>query len=336
MNLQQLRYVAAAARHDLNLTEVANQLFMSQSGISRQIRELEAELGVDIFVRRGRRLVGLTEAGAHAAAVIENILQGTDNLKRLSAQFVAEDKGRLTIAATHNQASYVLPRVLIRFAQEFPHVTVELRQGTPQFVSDMLLRREADIGIATEVLDDAPDLLVFSCFDWNHVVTVPDGHELARLPAPTLADIAAYPVITYNREISGGSVVADAFERAGLDPDVRLTAMDADVIKTYVRFGMGIGVVAEMAMVNGDRDGLVSLSGSHRLFPNLTAKVAVLKGSLQRNFAYSLVQMLVPNVPRAALTGAKPVARPQDTLSFAERTDLHLARQRLVPAAAGD
>jgi len=324
MNFQQLRYVRSAVHNDLNLTEVANQLFTSQSGVSKQIRDLEAELGIDIFVRRGKRLVGLTKAGSHASDVIERILTETENLKRLSAQFVAEDKGRLTIAATHNQASYVLPPVLVRFSQAFPDVEVEIRQGTPRYVSDMLLRGEADLGIATEALDDVPDLLTLTCFEWDHVVVVPEGHELAALAEPTLADIAAFPLITYSRDFSGGSVVLDAFEQAGLCPDIRLTAMDADVIKTYVRLGMGVGVVAQMAMVNGKGGGLTVLPQSHRLFPHSSTKVALLKGSLLRNFAYSLIDMLAPHVPRNVLTGAKPMpALPEGLASFDKREDLH-------------
>jgi len=326
MNFQQLRYVRTAIHNDLNLTEVANQLCTSQSGVSKQIRDLEAELRIDIFVRRGKRLVGLTKAGVHAADVIERILHETDNLKRLSAQFVAEDKGRLTIAATHNQASYVLPPVLVHFTQRFPEVEVEIRQGTPRFVTDMLLRGEADLGVATEALDDVGDLLTIPCFDWDHVVIVPEGHDLARHPNPTLADLAAFPLITYSRDFSGGSLVIDAFTDAGLSPDIRLSAMDADVIKTYVRLGMGIGIVSQMAIVNGKSDGLEVLPHSSALFPHSSTKLAMLKGSLLRNYAYSLAEMLAPHVDHAVLTGAKPY-RPAKgeapPVHFVDRIDLH-------------
>jgi DNA-binding transcriptional LysR family regulator len=324
MNLQQLRFVAAAAHHDLNLTEVANRLFVSQSGVSKQIRDLEAELGIDIFVRSGRRLTGLTEAGAQATGVIEQILKEADNLKRLSSQFVMNDRGWLTIAATHNQATYVLPSVLLRFAHDFPHVAVELRQGTPQQVSDMLLRREADFGIATEAVGEAPDLLAVPCFDWRHVAIVPEGHPLALLPSVSLADVADFPIVTYNSDFSGGRAVVRTFESARLDCDLRLTAMDAEVIKTYVRLGMGVGIVAEMAMINGDQTGLVTLAGSHRLFPPSGSKVALLKGSLLHNYAYDLIGMLAPRVPRAVLTGARSFRQLDDAFAFTERTDLHI------------
>jgi LysR family cys regulon transcriptional activator len=324
MKLQQLRYVAAAAHHDLNLTAVANQLFISQSGISKQIRDLEAELGIDIFVRHGRRLVGLTEAGVQATEVIEEILKEADNLKRISSQFAANDQGSLTIATTHNQANYVLPSVLLRFARDFPHVTVELRQGTPQQVSDMLLRGEADFGIATEAIGDVADLLTVPCFDWRHVVIVPEGHALAGLPSLSLADVGDFPIVTYNSDFSGGRAVVQTFENACIDFDLRLTAMDAEVIKTYVRLGMGVGVVAEMAMINGDRTGLVTLAGSHRLFPPSSSKVALLKGSLLHDYAYDLIGMLAPRIPRAVLTGARSFRQLEDAFGFSERTDLHI------------
>jgi DNA-binding transcriptional LysR family regulator len=324
MNLQQLRYVSAAVLHDLNLTEVANRLFISQSGVSKQISDLEAELGIDIFVRRGRRLVGLTEAGVQATGVIEQILKEADNLKGLSSQFVMNDRGWLTIATTHNQATYVLPSVLLRFARDFPHVAVDLRQGTPHQVSDLLLRCEADFGIATEAVSDVPDLLAVPCFDWRHVAIVPEGHPLARLPSVSLADVADFPIVTYNGDFSGGRAVIRTFEDARLDFDLRLTAMDAEVIKTYVRLGMGVGIVAEMAMINGDQAGLVTLAGSHRLFPPSSSKVALLKGSLLHNYAYDLIGMLAPGVPRAVLTGARSFRQLDDAFSFSERTDLHI------------
>ncbi|MBO9582375.1 MAG: LysR family transcriptional regulator [Sphingobium sp.] len=334
MKLQQLRYVAAAAHHDLNLTAVANQLFISQSGISRQIRELEAELGIDIFVRRGRRLVGLTEAGAQATEVIAAILREADNLKRLSSQFFATDRGYLTIAATHNQASYVLPSVLLRFAREFPHVAVELRQGTPRQVADMLLKREADFGLATEAVSDTTGLLAVPCFDWHHVAIVPEAHALTRLASPSLADIADFPIVTYNSDFSGGRAVAQTFTDRGFDFDLRLTAMDAEFIKTYVRLGMGVGIVAEMAMINGDQTGLVTLPGSHRLFPRMRSKVALLKGSLLHNYAYDLIAMLAPRVPRAVLTATRSFRQLEDPSSFSERTDLHIGGPDFTIAAS--
>ncbi len=331
MNFQQLRYVRAAIQNNLNLTEAANRLFTSQSGVSKQIKELEAELKIEIFVRRGKRLVGLTKAGEHAARVIEKLLHEADNLKRLSQQFAHENKGRLIVAATHNQASYVLPGVLVRFSEQFPDVEVELRQGTPRYVADMLLRGEADVGIATEAVDVVPELQTYTCFTWEHVAIVPPGHPLTALAAPTLADIARYPIITYNPEFSGRSQINSAFEEAGLEPDIRLTAMDADVIKTYVRLGMGVGIVAQMAVDNATSDALVPLPGSNRFFRSSTTKIATLKGSLLRNYAYQLIAMCAPHLDPAVLAGEKraaataaPTATP---LSFDQRPDLLFGAQ---------
>lgn len=326
MNFQQLKYVRAAIQNNLNLTEVANQLFTSQSGVSKQIKELEAELRIEIFVRRGKRLVGLTKAGESAAQVIARLLNEADNLRRLSQQFAAENEGRLIVAATHNQATYVLPPILVRFREQFPDVEVELRQGTPRYVVDMLLRGEADLGVATEAIGEYPDLVTYPCFTWEHVAIVPPDHPLTQVAEPTLADVADYPIITYNPEFSGRSQINSAFEQAGLQPDIRLTAMDADVIKTYVRLGMGVGIVAQMAVHNGTRDALVALPGSERFFHSNTTHIATLKGSLLRNYAYQLIGMCAPHLDPAVLAGEKRGCGRDVSagpLPFAQRTDLH-------------
>jgi LysR family cys regulon transcriptional activator len=325
MNFQQLRYVRAAVQNNLNLTEVANVLFTSQSGVSKQIKELEAELGVEIFVRRGKRLIGLTRAGDGVVKVIDDLLAEAENLKRLSEQFTQHDKGSLVIAATHNQARYALPPVLVRFAKLFPDVRIELRQGTPKYVVNTLIRGTADIGIATEALDEFPDLETFSCFTWEHRVVVQHGHPLTRIAAPTLADVAKYPIITYNPEFSGRSQIDAGFERAGIVPDIPLTAMDADVIKTYVRLGMGVGIIAEMAVSQDPCDTLVALPGSNSFFEPCMTKIAVLKGTLLRNYAYRLIEMFAPHLDHKVLSGAvrtSAIARPQDILPFGERLDL--------------
>ena len=327
MNFQQLKYVRAAVQNNLNLTEVANVLFTSQSGVSKQIKELETELGVEIFVRRGKRLVGITKAGEKVVAVIDNLLNEADNLKRLSQQFKQQDKGRLVIATTHNQARYALPQVLLRFIKLFPEVEIELRQGTPKYVVNCLLRGTADIGVATEALDEYPELETFSCFSWEHVAVVGKDHPLAQVEQPTLTDLARYPIITYNPEFSGRSQIDAAFEREGITPDIRLTAMDADVIKTYVQLGMGVGIVAEMAV--SDRDSsvdLVTLPGSRHFFEPSTTKIAILRGALLRNFGYRLIELFAPHLDHTVLNGTsrRPSPdRPQSVLSYTERVDLH-------------
>jgi DNA-binding transcriptional LysR family regulator len=323
MNLQQLKYVRAAVQNDLNLTKVAQELYTSQSGVSKQIKELEAELKFEIFVRRGKRLVGLTKAGQSAAQVIDRLLQESDNLKRLSQQFAQADSGRLVIAATHNQANYVLPSVLVRFSEQFPDVDVELRQGSPSYVVDMLVRGEADIGIATEAVDGHHELQTIPCFSWKHVVIVPPGHELLDAPNLTLAQLARYPIITYSPDVTGGSGIVETFERADLEPDIRLAAMDADVIKTYVQLGMGVGIIAQMAADNGSRNGLIPLPGSSHLFGPHSTKIAIQRGSLLRNYTYRLIELLAPHVNVAALSAGKPISpSPERILSFEERPDL--------------
>lgn len=325
MNFQQLRYIRAAVQNGLNLTKVANELFTSQSGVSKQIRELEAELRIEIFVRRGKRLVGLTPAGENAARVIDQLLQEADNLKRLSDQFAQADKGRLIVAATHNQANYVLPQVLLRFAEQFPEVEVELRQGSPSFVVEALARGEADIGVATEAVDGQSHLQTIPCFTWEHVAVVPRGHPLLALENPELADLAEYPIITYSAEFSGGSRVEDAFDRAGIVPDYRLRAMDADVIKTYVRLGAGIGIVAQMAIENGPTGDLVPIETSKRFFGTSSTKIAIQEGTLLRNFAYRLIAMLAPHIDPEVLSGRRrsPATTPAPVIaSFGERPDL--------------
>lgn len=325
MNFQQLRYVRAAVQNDLNLTRVANELFTSQSGVSKQIKELEAELKIEIFVRRGKRLVGLTPAGDSAARVIDRLLQEADNLKRLSEQFVQSDKGRLVIAATHNQASYVLPQVLLPFSRQFPEVEVELRQGSPNHVVEMLTRSEADIGIATEAVDGNPELRTIPCFSWEHVAIVRPDHPLARIDEPTLADIARHPIITYNPGFTGRSQINEAFAEAGLAPDIQLTATDADVIKTYVRLGMGVGIVAQMAIDNDPDPALVTVRNSRGFFKPSNTKIAIPHGALLRNYTYRLIELLAPHVDVEVLSGARR-PRPGDTrpqiLPFSKRPDL--------------
>ncbi|MBO9669330.1 MAG: LysR family transcriptional regulator [Sphingobium sp.] len=339
MNLQQLKYVRAAVQNDLNLTKVAQELYTSQSGVSKQIKELEAELKFEIFVRRGKRLVGLTKAGQSAAHVIDRLLQESDNLKRLSQQFAQADSGRLVIAATHNQANYVLPPVLVRFSEQFPDVDVELRQGSPSYVVDMLIRGEADIGIATEAVDGHAELQTIPCFHWKHVVIVPPGHELLHAHDLTLSQLARYPIITYSPDVTGGSGIVEAFERAELEPDIRLAAMDADVIKTYVQLGMGVGIIAQMAADNGPHNGLIPLPGSSHLFEPHSTKIALQRGTLLRNYTYRLIGMLAPHVDVAALSSGKapsPSKASERILNFEERPDLRFGPRGEIDPAGGN
>jgi LysR family cys regulon transcriptional activator len=306
MNFQQLRYVREAVRNNLNLTEVAAVLYTSQSGVSKQIKDLEDELGIELFVRSGKRLTGMTPAGDGAVQIVRRILLETENLRRYASQYAGLDAGRLVIAATHTQARYTLPRVVEDFSRAWPKVKLELHQGTPRQITAMVSSGEADIGIASEALNQDTDVHACVCFSWRHRVVVPAGHPLlARAPA-TLADLAEFPLVTYNEQFTGRACVDAAFRQAGLTPDLRLTAMDADVIKTYVRRGLGVGIVAEMALEDPERDGLVQLPTSGELFDSCTTMLGVRRGIFLPSFAYRFIEMFAPglNPQQLALAAA--------------------------------
>jgi len=302
MNFQQLRYVREAVRRNLNLTEVANVLYTSQSGVSRQIKELEDELGVDIFVRRGKRLTGLTEPGRAVHQLVEQILLGTENLRRVSRQFADEDSGHLTVATTHTQARYALPKVVQQFKAAFPRVHLALRQGSPKQIAQMVIDGEADIGIATEALDRHPGLVTFACYSWRHVVVVPQGHPLTERENVTLEALAEYPVITYDQDFTGRSHIDQAFAKAGVLPDVVLTAIDADVIKTYVELGIGVGIVAAMAHDPKRDTGLVALDTQH-LFDESTTRIGLRRGAFLRRYTWQLIGMIAPHLSEAQISG---------------------------------
>jgi LysR family transcriptional regulator, cys regulon transcriptional activator len=295
MNFQQLRFVREAVRQNMNLTEVANVLYTSQSGVSKQIKDLEDELGVDIFIRRGKRLTGLTEPGKAVHQLIERMLLDAENLRRVARQFAEEDTGHLVVATTHSQARYALPKVVHQFREVFPNVRLALRQGNPQQIAQSIINGEADFGIATEALDRYPDIVTFPCYSWHHIVVVPKSHPLVGRENITLEEIAEYPVITYDQDFTGRSHIDQAFAKVGAVPDVVLTAIDADVIKTYVELGMGVGVVAAMAY-DPERDtGLVALDTQH-LFEANTTRVGLRKGAFLRQYAYRLIEMFAPQL----------------------------------------
>jgi LysR family cys regulon transcriptional activator len=302
MNFQQLRYVREAVRRNLNLTEVANVLYASQSGVSKQIKDLEDELGVDIFVRRGKRLTGLTEPGKAMHQLIERMLLDAENLRRVARQYADEDTGHLVVATTHTQARYALPPVIRQFKEVFPKVHLALRQGSPRQIAQMLVEGEADIAISTEGLDRYADIVTFPCYSWHHVVVVPKGHPLVELSKVTLDDVAEYPIITYERDFTGRSHIDEAFEKTGTLPDVVLTAIDADVIKTYVELGMGVGIVAAMAYDPKRDTELVALD-TQPLFEASTTRVGLRKGAILRAYAYRLIEMFAPQLAGTDITG---------------------------------
>lgn len=313
MNFQQLRSVREAARRGFNLTEVAAMLHTSQPGVSRQIRELEEELGVDIFVRAGKRLTGMTPPGQTLLPIVERLLLEADNLKRAGSDFCASEEGRLSIAATHSQARYALPQVVRDFRGLFPKVSLHLHQGSPRQVAEMLLSGEADIGVATEALAGYDALVTLPCYRWTHSIVVPPGHPLLEGAAPpTLEQLARYPIITYELGYTGRAHIDAAFARAGLAPDIVLSAMDADVIKTYVELGMGVGIVASIA-VDAERDRHLRLLDAGHLFEVNLTRLGLRRGAWLRGYAYRFIESFVPTLTREvvdrALASAAAAAR---------------------------
>ncbi|MBH9575429.1 CysB family HTH-type transcriptional regulator [Inhella proteolytica] len=314
MNFQQLRSVRETVRQGFNLTQVAEALHTSQPGVSRQIKELEDELAAELFVRAGRRFLGLTATGELALPIIERLLQEAENLRRVAADFVQSDSGMLTVAATHTQARYVLPGAVRDFRASHPRVSLHLQQGSPRQIAELVASGAADLGIATEALADYPDLVTLPCYRWSHVVVVPRGHELAHLQQPlTLEQLAQFPLVTYEPGYTGRRHIDEAFERAGLDIDVVLSAMDADVIKTYVDLGIGVGIVASVAFDEARDDHLVALDARH-LFALNTTRVAIKRGAVLRSFVLEFIQTFAPTLTRevvASALAAKPAEDPE-------------------------
>ena len=302
MNFQQLRSVRETVRCGFNLTEVANALHTSQPGVSRQIRELEEELGIELFVRAGKRLTGLTDPGQHVLPIIERILLDSANLRKAGQEFVAQQNGQLSIAATHSQARYALPEAVQAFRLQFPNVKLNLHQGSPRQVAEMLLSGEADVGIATEALAQYEALIALPCYRWTHSVLVPPGHPLLDAPL-TLERLAAWPLITYDNGFTGRTHIDEAFTQRKLNPHIVLSAMDADVIKTYVELGMGAGIVASIAY-EAERDtGLRAIDAGHLFGINLT-RLAVRRGSYLRGYVYAFIESFAPTLNRAIVEKA--------------------------------
>ncbi len=304
MNFQQLRAVRETARLGFNLTEVANALHTSQPGVSRQIRELEDELGIDIFVRAGKRLTGLTPPGEVLLPIVERLLLDADNLRRVGDEFVAQNSGRLSIAATHSQARYALPTVVRDFRAVYPQVTLELHQGSPRQVAAMLLSGEADIGVATEALAQYEQLVALPCYRWTHSIVVPPEHDLLKIDGPiTLPQLARFPIITYEAGYTGRTHIDEAFARAGLKPSIVLSAMDADVIKTYVELGMGVGIVASIAF-DPERDRTLRALDARHLFEVNLTRLALRRGTWLRGYVYAFIESFAPTLTREVVQRA--------------------------------
>lgn len=307
MNFQQLRSVRETVRQGFNLTQVAETLHTSQPGVSRQLKELEDELGLELFERAGRRLLGLTPPGRTVLPIIERLLQEAENLKRAGADFAQTERGLLTIAATHTQARYALPTAVRDFRAAHPQVTLHLQQGSPKVVAQSVIDGQADIGIATEALADYPELVALPCYRWTHLVVVPKGHALAQEAAAgaplTLQRLAQFPLITYEPGYTGRRTIDEAFRRAGLEVEVGLSAMDADVIKTYVELGLGVGVIASVAFDDARDTGLVALDARH-LFATNTTRIAVKRGAYLRAYVYDFIATIASPLTREVVDRA--------------------------------
>jgi LysR family cys regulon transcriptional activator len=311
MNFQQLRIIRETVRRNFNLTEVGNALATSQSGVSKHILDLEDELGIELFVRKGKRLLGLTEPGKELLTIVERMLLDAKNIKQLGEQFSQSDKGQLTIATTHTQARYALPKVVSQFKQRFPKVHLALHQGSPQEIVGLLLEGRADIGIATEALEGIPELVTFPYYSWHHTVVVPKGHPLESKKKLTIEDIAENPIVTYHEGFTGRRSVDQTFAKVGITPDIVMSALDADVIKTYVELGLGIGIIASMAY-QADRDTKLSLLDAGDLFETNTTRIALRKGHFLRGFTYEFIGLCIPNVNVEKIVGALNTATDAD------------------------
>jgi len=300
MNFQQLRIVRETVRCNFNLTEVANALFTSQSGVSKHIKDLEEELGVELYIRKGKRLLGLTEPGKELVKVVEKILQETANLKSIAQNYTSQGVGELAIATTHTQARYSLPSIISQFRQRYPAVHLKLYQSSPGEIVQLLTRGEVDIGIATEGLEGIADVAVFPFYRWRHTVVVPKGHPLTRSKSPDLHQIGAYPIITYHAGFTGRARVERAFNQAGITPDICMSALDADVIKSYVELELGIGIIAPMAF-DPDRDTGLEALETGQLFEENVTYLALKRGRVIRDYVYEFLQLCKADFNRSTV-----------------------------------
>ena len=303
MKLQQLRYVWEVSRHGLNVSATAQSLFTSQPGISKQIRLLEDELGIEIFARSGKHLTYVTPAGQEVIAKAGEILSQVNNIKRVAEEYREEKRGQLSIATTHTQARYALPEVIDQFIADYPEVSLHMHQGTPQQIAELASDGQVDFAIATEGLEHFSDLIMLPCYSWNRCVVVPKGHPLTLASTLSLEQVAAHRLVTYVFGFTGRSKLDEAFDRAGLEPRVVFTATDADVIKTYVRLGLGIGIMARMAFDPLQDKDLVAIDASH-LFAPSTTMIAFRRGTFLRTYMYDFMELFAPHLTKSQVQAA--------------------------------
>ncbi|SEF39034.1 HTH-type transcriptional regulator CysB [Nitrosomonas ureae] len=300
MKLQQLRYLCETARQDMNLSRAAKNLHTSQPAISKQIQMLENELGVDIFLRNGKRIVQITPPGQLIIKTATRMLRDADNLKKIAQEFTNEAGGTLTIATTHTQARYALPAVIKRFTARYPKVRLILRQGSPMQISALVTSGEADVAIATEAIEHFQELVMLPCYEWNRCVIVPPKHPLLKIKKLTLEAINQYPIITYDFAFTGRSKINQAFANCGLEPNVVLTAIDSDIIKTYVELGLGVGILANMAFDAKRDKNLRSIDASH-LFESSTTRIGISRHSYLRGYIFDFIEMFAPHLNYASI-----------------------------------
>jgi LysR family cys regulon transcriptional activator len=300
MKLQQLRYLVEVARCGLNVSEAAEVLYTSQPGVSKQIKLLEDELGVIVFERSGKRLTAITEPGRRVLEIAERILREAENIKRVGEEYAGGDSGSLVIATTHTQARYALPLVVKRFIERHPKVRLSMHQGSPMQIAEWTLKGEADIAIATEALDQFPQLVMLPCYQWGHSVIAPDGHAILAERSVSLATLARWPLITYDPAFTGRSRISKAFERAQLSPNVVLAALDSDVIKTYVSLGLGLGIIASMAFDPVRDVGLQALDVAH-LFGSNTTRIGLRRGTYIRQYEYDFIELFASQLSKKAV-----------------------------------
>jgi LysR family cys regulon transcriptional activator len=303
MKLQQLRYLTEVVRRGLNVSDAAEALHTSQPGVSKQIRALEDELGIQVFARHGKRLVSVTEPGKAVLAIAERILSEAQNLRRAGEEFANDQLGTLTIAATHTQARYALPRAVAAFKRRYPKVKLVIHQGNPTQICEQVLTGEADLCVATEAIALYPELVSLPVYQWNRCVVVPPRHPLLKSAPLTLEKLTQYPIVTYDFAFANRSLVQKAFENRGLEPNVVLTALDSDVIKTYVELGLGVGILAKMAFdPKRDRE-LRAIDASH-LFESSTTRLGIKRNAYLRRYAYEFIELFAPHLPRTSVEGA--------------------------------
>jgi LysR family cys regulon transcriptional activator len=303
MKLQQLRYLTEIARRGLNVSEAAEALHTSQPGVSKQIRALEDELGVEVFVRHGKRLVSVTEPGKAVIAIAERILAEANNLRRAGEEFANEKLGTLTVAATHTQARYALPTAVATFKKRYPKVQLRIHQGSPTQICEEVLSGDADLCVATEAISLYPDLISMPVYQWNRCVVVPPNHPLLKVTPLTVEALAQHPIVTYDFAFANRSLVQKAFEARGLQPNVVLTALDSDVIKTYVELGLGVGILAKMAF-DPKRDRTLRAIDASHLFESSTTRLGIKRGAYLRRYAYEFIEMFAPQLPRSIVERA--------------------------------